>query len=210
MLKYEKMVLGEMQTNSYLLWDEDSKEAMVIDPADDGVEIAQELQKLGLKPIVIACTHGHFDHLLGALDLMLIFKIPLCLSKLDAFLLERLGETAEYFLGHKINVPNIKKIDIDFNKVVSIRLGDKKIVPIKTPGHTPGSVSIHCPSDKLLFTGDTLFANGFLGETSHKYSSLLDMRKSLKRLLELPEETLVLSGHGDEDTIGNCKTILEN
>jgi hydroxyacylglutathione hydrolase len=210
MLKYEKMVLGEMQTNCYLVWDELSKEALIIDPADAGVEIADEVQRLGLKPLVVVCTHGHFDHVLGALDLMLIFKLPVSVSKLDMFLLEKQGETAEYFLKHKIKVPNIKKIDIDLNRVISIKLGDQKLKTIKTPGHTPGSVCLYSENNKMLFTGDVLFAGGMVGETSHKYSSVLEMRKSVRKLLELPKDTTILPGHGDEDVIGNLETLLSH
>lgn len=208
MLKYEKLVLGEMQTNCYLVWEEESREVMIIDPADEGVEIAQEIQEKGLKPIVVVGTHGHFDHLLGALDLMLIFNIPLALSELDEFLVNRMGETAEHFLGHKIKVPKIEGIDINLDRAISIRLGEEKLMVIKTPGHTPGSVCFYSAKNKLIFTGDTLFAEGFIGETSHKYSSMLEIRKSVKKITELPGDTLLLPGHGAEDMVKNCRGIL--
>lgn len=206
MLKYEKMVLGEMQTNCYLVWDELTKETVIIDPADAGVEIGEEIQRLGLKPLVVVGTHGHFDHLLGALDLMLIYQLPLSLSQLDMFLLERQEKTAEHFLKHKIRVPNIKKIDIDLNRVVSIKLGGEKLTTVKTPGHTPGSVCLYSEKNKLLFTGDVLFAGGMIGETNHEYSSMLEMRRSIQKLKELPQDTIFFPGHGDEDVMGNLTT----
>jgi len=220
MIKYEVLVMGELQTNCYLVWDEKSKEAVVIDAADDGVIISEEIEKRGLKLKYILATHGHFDHNLGVLDLKLIFNIPYCASKKDWFLLVRQQETAKHFLKMEIKVPNLKKIDIDLDKEKEIKLGEEVLEIIKTPGHTPGSVCFfnlphplfHKRGVKpILFSGDTLFKD-FRGRTDFKYGSTKNIFISLRKLMKLPEDTIVLSGHGEQTTIGREKPkyILKN
>lgn len=196
MLKYESLTLGELKTNCYLVWDEDNKEGIIIDPADNGVEISEivENKKIKLKAIVV--THGHFDHMLGALDLKLIYRIPFYCSSLDQFLLDRQKETAEHFLDHKIKVPNFKNIDIDLNNIDKIKVGGEILEIIKTPGHTPGSISLYYQKGGWLFDGDTLFIDG-MGESKHKYSSTKILKESVKKILSYPKKTLILPGHGN-------------
>lgn len=207
MIKYEVLVLGELKTNCYLVWDEKSKEAVVIDAADDGVAISDEVERLGLKLKYILATHGHFDHNLGVLDLKLIYNIPYCCSQKDWFLLERQQETAKHFLGMDIKVPNLKKIDIDLNLEEKIELGEKIIKIIKTPGHTPGGLSFL--ADNYLFSGDTIFAQGLRGQTSHNYSSTKEIYESIDKILELPEDTAILSGHGEITWVSEAKQFFQ-
>ena len=110
---YKKLKLGEVSTNCYLVWEEKNKDCLIIDAADNGVFISEEIEKLRLKPIMIMATHGHFDHVMGVLALKLIYKIPFACSSKDEFLLNRQQETAEFFLGHKVETPNLVKIDLD-------------------------------------------------------------------------------------------------
>jgi len=210
MLSFEKIVIGELETNCYLVWNEDTKECLIIDPADDGVGISEEINNKKLNVKAIFLTHGHFDHSLGALDLKLIYNADFGCSSEDAFLLDRQDETAKHFLKKEIQVPNFIKIDIDLDKIEEFKLGEEKIEIIKTPGHTPGSVcfkSTPNPSfderrgeKKLLFSGDTLFA-GCRGRTDFSYGSTKKIFESLKKLMKLNKDTLVLPGHGEETTI---------
>ena len=200
MLKYEKIVIGELDTNCYLIWDDETKECLVVDPADDGVSISEEINDKNLKIKAIFLTHGHFDHSLGALDLKLIYNADFGCSQEDGFLLDRQDETAKHFLKKEIQVPNFIKIDIDLNKTKSFKLGDETLEIIKTPGHTPGSVCFYNKKNKLLFSGDTLFA-GLRGRTDFKYGSTKKIFESLKKLMKLDKNTLVLPGHGEETTI---------
>ncbi len=199
MFKYEVLVLGQLQTNCYLLWDEKSKEAVIIDAADDGMVISEEIEKLRLKPKYILATHGHFDHNLGALDLKLIYKIPYCANVKDLFLLKRQKETAEHFLKMKITVPNFEKIDINLGKIKEIKLGKKLIKILESPGHTPGGLAFL--ADDLLFAGDTIFANGMIGKTIFEYSSADNLQKSINNILNLSKDTIILSGHGEATTV---------
>jgi glyoxylase-like metal-dependent hydrolase (beta-lactamase superfamily II) len=200
MLRYEKMIIGELETNCYLVWDEDTKECLVIDPADDGVSISEEINYKKLKVKYIFLTHGHFDHSLGALDLKLIYGADFGCSQEDAFLLDRQDETAKHFLKKEIQVPNFIKIDIDLDKIKNFKLGEEEFEVIKTPGHTPGSVCFYNKKNKILFSGDTLFA-GLRGRTDFKYGSTPKIFESLKKLMKLPKDTLVLAGHGEETTV---------
>jgi hydroxyacylglutathione hydrolase len=205
--KYEVLVLGELKTNCYLLWDEISKEVVVIDAADDGVAISDEIERLGLKLKYILTTHGHFDHNLGALDLKLIYSVPYCCSQKDWFLLERQQETAKHFLGINIKVPNLKKIDVDLDKEEKIELGNKIIKIIKTPGHTPGGLSFL--ADNYLFSGDTIFAEGMRGQTSYGYCSTKDIYESINKILDLPDNTEILSGHGEATWLSEAKQFFQ-
>jgi len=207
MFKYEILVLGELQTNCYLLWEEKSKETVIIDPADDGVSISEEIERLQLKPKYILATHGHFDHNLGALDLKLIYKIPYCASQKDWFLLERQQETARHFLKIQIKVPNLEKIDINLENKNSIEIGGKIIKIIDTPGHTPGGLSFL--ADDLLFSGDIIFAEGMRGQSNHTYSSSKDLFNSIRKLLNLPNDTVILSGHGEATTVAEAKQYFK-
>ncbi len=200
MLSWEKITIGELETNCYLVWGEESKEALVIDPADDGVSISEEINSKKLKVKAIFLTHGHFDHSLGALDLKLIYNVNFGCSQKDAFLLERQDKTVKHFLKKEIQIPNFIKIDIDLDKMKEFKLGKEIIEIIKTPGHTPGSVCFYNKKNKLLFSGDTLFA-GSRGRTDFSYGSTKKIYESLKKLMKLEKETLVLPGHGEETTI---------
>lgn len=202
MLKYETLILGDLETNCYLVWDEETKQALIIDPADDGVAISEEIESRKIKPIGICLTHGHYDHIMGALDLKLIYNIPLYCSEKDLFLLKRGGQTAEYFRRIKNKTPNIAKVDIDLDKEKEIVLGKEKLETIKTPGHTPGGICLYFKKGNLLFSGDTLFKD-LRGRTDFKYSSTKEIFESLKKLMKLPKDTLVLSGHGEPTTIEN-------
>jgi glyoxylase-like metal-dependent hydrolase (beta-lactamase superfamily II) len=95
-------------------------------------------------------------------------------------------------------------IDKDLSKIKEVWIGKEKLEVIKTPGHTPGSVCLYSQKDKILFSGDTLFKQ-FRGRTDFAYGSTKKIYDSLKRLMKLPEETMVLSGHGEKTTIGDEK-----
>jgi glyoxylase-like metal-dependent hydrolase (beta-lactamase superfamily II) len=194
MMKYETLIVGEMGTNCYLVWTED-KTVVIIDPGDEGTEIAQRINELGLKPKAILLTHGHFDHVMGALDLKLIFNIPVYGHSEDRFLLERQKETANYFTKQKNRVPNFKKIDVDLKNIKNVGIGEERLKVIPLPGHTPGGVGFYYQKGGWLFDGDILFSEG-QGKTTHQYSTKTEMEKSIKKILNLPKGTLVLPGHG--------------
>lgn len=196
-MKIERFVLGPLNTNCYLVYDETCLEGVVIDPADEGDFISQKILDLGVAPKFITATHGHFDHLLAALELKLNFNIPFLLHKADLPLLIRTQDSARYFTGLKVDPP--PQIDHFLKEGEVIAFGQEKLKVIETPGHTPGSISFF--SKGVLFSGDTLFCQG-VGRTDFSYSSQKKLVKSLKeKVFVLPDKTCVYPGHGEETTI---------
>lgn len=199
-LKVETLIVGQMAANCYLLYDSKTKEAMIIDPGDDAEYIQNKVADLGLTPKAIIATHGHFDHIMALEELRLIYKIPFFLSQKDETLLKRATKSYEYFLKQKRELP-INKPDGYLKEKDKISLGGSEIIILETPGHTPGSISILCPKERLLFTGDTLFADGFIGRTDFKYSSEEKLKKSLERIKSLGENIICYAGHGESFSI---------
>jgi glyoxylase-like metal-dependent hydrolase (beta-lactamase superfamily II) len=200
---WERIVVGQMSTNCYIISHRQNGSGWIVDPGDEGVEISQMIYQKGIKPLGILLTHGHFDHSLGALDLKLIFGIPIYGSTKDGFLLKRQSQTANYFLGRPLGYPTIK-VDQDLCLIDQISWLNENIRVIPCPGHTPGGVSFYLPSASIVFTGDTLFA-GARGRTDLSYSDIKDLETSLDRLFKLPKDTIVLPGHGEETTVGKEK-----
>lgn len=183
-LQFETFSLGQLATNSYLLWDEKSDSAVIVDPADEGGFLSQEIisRQLTLKAILL--THGHFDHVLGLLELKLNFpQAPIMLHKKDEFLLESLQKRAEHWL--KMRVDPAPAVDQFLQENQKIALGSQFLQVLETPGHTPGSVCFF--NDQLILTGDTLFADGVPGRTDLSYSSPYQLKSSLKKIHSLPK-----------------------
>ncbi len=197
MLEFFCLTLGELSTNCYLIWDVDTKKSLIIDPADDAVAISDEVRIRNLTVKGIVATHGHYDHLLAAYDLQTMYQAPFYASKDDDFLLNRINHTARFFSKRNMDIAERLKIQIDLSEVAELKLGNTRLNILKTPGHTPGSICIYCPESRLLFTGDTLFKDG-VGSTQHKYSDRKLLIKSAAMVQDLPDGTLVLSGHGEE------------
>lgn len=196
----EKLVVGSLQTNCYLYWDEKSQKAIIIDPGDDGDFIAQKILSLKLKPLLIIATHGHFDHILAVTELKLAFNIPFLINRADLFLLNRASRTAQFFIGVKPDpsLPAdrfIKEGDI-------VKFGKEGLKVIETPGHTPGGISLY--KKGILFSGDTIFSDGY-GRTDFSYASRSDLEKSIKKILKLPPETIIYPGHGQETSVEEAK-----
>ena len=144
------------------------------------MEIAQEIDQKKIKLTGILATHGHFDHLLGGLDLKLIFNAPFYCHEADLYLLKRQNRTANYFLKRKVAVPDFSKIDVDLGKLKHLNLDKEIIEIIPCPGHTPGSVCFYSKSAGWLFCGDIPTTD----------------------LPKLPKETLVLPGHEEGFELG--------
>jgi len=206
-MKIYTYALGELQANCYIL--ENEGKAIIIDPADDASFLLEEIQRKSLELVALFATHGHFDHCVAAGEIQMSFNIPFYLHKKDQFLIDRLENTAEHFLGYKqVIIPpkNIKYISSGMSPSVEALLSFRLQV-IETPGHTPGGVCYFFPEEKVVFTGDTLFA-GAVGRTDLSYSNKKDLWNSLKTLLSLPEETTIYPGHGDSSYIGQEITVL--
>ncbi|MGI5825783.1 MAG: MBL fold metallo-hydrolase [Patescibacteria group bacterium] len=194
-MQIKTYALGELQTNCYLVFDEKTKEGIIIDPADDANFISEQILQLGIKPLYLVATHGHFDHLLAAYELQLAFNIPLLLHQKDLFLVSRMQSTAEHWLKRKIIEKPPTNIQFLTDKDHPCRLQ-----VIETPGHTPGSICLYSKENNLLLTGDTLFADG-VGDTNHSYSSPNALRSSLAKLSRLPPQTTIYPGHSESSIL---------
>lgn len=207
-MKIERLVVGQLQTNCYLISCPKTGETVIIDPGDDGDFIIRRIGDLGFKPKMILATHGHFDHVLAVAELKLAFNIPFLIHKKDLFLLKRMRETAEYFLGYDACPEAGKgpKVDRYLKEGDIIKLGKEKLKVIETPGHTPGGVCFL--GDGAFFSGDTLFCQS-VGRTDFSYGSQEDLTRSLQKLFKLSPETKVYPGHGPETTIANEKPRVD-
>lgn len=192
MLKTERLVVGSLQTNCYLIYNQRSKKCIIVDPGDDSEYISSKIEELNLKPVSIIVTHGHFDHILGVSDLKLIYKIPFFCHENDLFLVESMNKRAKRWLDREIT-EQVPKVDFVFEDY--LKIPGFKIKVLKTPGHTPGSVSFYIKEGKILLTGDTIFANGIIGRYDLSYSSKEKLDRSINEILKFPEETKIFPGH---------------
>lgn len=203
MLKIACLPFNPIQENTYVLWDE-TNECVVIDagnssPREDAA-LDNFIAEHGLKPVLAANTHGHFDHTLGVEHLKQRYGIPFALSSKDAFLLENAATSGSIF-GVKVGAMPTVERDLDGEQ--EIRFGKTYLRVLRTPGHTPGHVAFFDEGSKSLFTGDTLFRES-IGRTDlpgGDYSWI--MRSILDVLVPLGDEVHVYPGHGPESTIGH-------
>ena len=197
---HEILQVGPLRCNCSVIGDETSHEAMVIDPGDDISKIVALLEKHALIVKQIVITHAHIDHVGGAMKLRALTGAPILLNENDYALLKMLDVQAAW-LG--MAPPDSVKIDRSVAQGDSIQAGSLKATVLHTPGHTEGSICLYFPAEKELIAGDTLFA-GSIGRTDLPGGSMEKILGSLKgKLLELPDETLVIPGHGSMTTIGD-------
>lgn len=193
MLKVNRFPVGQLQANCYLLIDEKNN-CLIIDPGDEANLVLEKIQREKLIPKAVFATHGHFDHIGVAGEIQLSFNIPFYIDKEDEFLINRLNKSAKYFLGFNPHFIKPKNIEYSLNKKFHIL--SSTFYFLKTPGHTPGSVCFYFKEDGIVFTGDTLFKGGY-GRYDFSYSDKDKLFNSLKKLLQLPKETLIYPGHGE-------------
>jgi hydroxyacylglutathione hydrolase len=196
---HEILPVGPLRCNCSVIGDESTREAMVIDPGDNIDQVLGLIKKHNLQVKQIVITHAHIDHVGGAAKLRAATGAPILLNQNDYALLKMLDVQAAW-----IGVPNPGKIDIDSSIGQSdrVKAGTIEGEVIQTPGHTEGSVCLYFPLEKKLIAGDTLFA-GSIGRTDLPGGSYEKILRSLhERVLALPDETVVVPGHGPLTTIG--------
>ena len=196
------LALGPLNTNCYITSCPQTLETIIIDPADEGSLISEKILEQKLKPKYIILTHGHFDHVLGLLEVKLNFDIPILIHTDDQFLLKKTQSNAHHWL--KMKVDPVPPADSYLKDDQTIKFGTQTLKIIHSPGHTPGSICLYSAQNKLCFTGDTLFKNA-IGRTDLSYSDPKLMQQSLKKLFKLPATTTIYPGHGTTSTISEEK-----
>jgi hydroxyacylglutathione hydrolase len=197
----ETFPVGWLQCNCTILGDEQTREAIVIDPGDDPQEILARLEKHGLTPKQILCTHTHIDHVGAIYELQERAGTPASIHKADLFLFEKLDVQAQW-IG--IPMPKRGAIEHFVEEGGAVACHGVEVGVIHTPGHTPGSASFHLAGDRnILFTGDTLFAQS-IGRTDLWGGSHPQIIASIqKKLMTFDDDTLVITGHGQSTTVGH-------
>ena len=196
---HEILPVGPLQCNCSIIGDETTREAMVIDPGDEIQNILALVRKHNLQVKQIVITHAHIDHVGGAMKLRAATGAPILLNQNDYELLKILDVQAAW-----IRVPSPGKVDIDQNigQSDTVKAGSLTANVLFTPGHTEGSVCLYFPTERKLIAGDTLFA-GSIGRTDLPGGSFQKIIDSLHdKVLALPDETVVIPGHGPATTIG--------
>ena len=196
---HEIFPVGPLQCNCSVVGDEESREALVIDPGDQIEEVLAIVGRHGLTVKQIIITHAHIDHVGGAMKLKRATGAPILLNRNDTALLKMLDAQAAW-VG--MAPPGAVTVDADLADADTVRAGKLTASVMHTPGHTQGSVCLYFEPEKKLIAGDTLFA-GSIGRTDLPGGSMEKIMASLHhRVLALPDETLVVPGHGPLTTIG--------
>lgn len=194
----KQLPVGAIGTNCYIVGCEETKEGVIIDPGDEAERILAEVKAAGLAIKYVLNTHAHFDHILANGPVVKATGAPLALHPLDLPLLRQKGG-AEFF---GLQAPASPEPDIALAEGDTLSFGTHVFQVLFTPGHTPGHVSFYEARAGIIFDGDVLFAGG-IGRTDlpgGDYETL--MNSIAEKLMVLPDETIVCSGHGEVTTIG--------
>lgn len=197
---------SEWGQNCFVVWDEELN-AVVVDPGFQAQDVLSYIREQGLQVRAILNTHGHVDHIAGNAVLSRETLAPVLIHAADAHMLtDSEANFSRILLGRDIVSPPASRY---LENGEALQVGRFRLIPLHTPGHSPGGVSLLLEVDgalRAVFTGDTLFA-GSIGRTDFPGSSHSTLVNSIrKNLLSLPDDILVLPGHGEQTTIGRERT----
>ena len=192
-------VTGPFQQNSYLLIDDATREAVLVDPGDDADDIAAMVAREGAVVRAIYATHAHIDHVGAVADLQERYGVPTFVPAADREWLEALPMQARMFRLGERRVP---RVDAELADGQAIAFGHVRGTTIATPGHTAGGTCLWFPDDRVLVTGDTLFV-GSVGRTDLPGGDFETLARSIReRLFVLPDDATFYAGHGDPGRLG--------
>jgi len=195
----EKFTVGPLETNCYIVSDAGSKEALIIDPGDEPDLLIDYIKGNNLILKYIICTHCHFDHIAVLSDIKEATGASVVIHKDDLDLYNNIQKQG---LMWGFEIEPLPEPDIFVSDGDILTIGKIEFKILHTPGHSPGGLCIL--SGGILFSGDTLFY-GSVGRTDLPGGNIEKLKKSFKYLMELPEKTIVMPGHGPETTIGKEK-----
>ncbi len=198
----KKLEVGPIMANCYILGCEETREAVVIDPGDDADRILMALAEEKLTVTYLINTHGHFDHVSANRRMKEATGAQLAIHTEDVPMLSQLSRSAASFGLSAENSPEPDRLLHDKD---TVRFGNISLTVIHTPGHSRGGIALYTPGH--LFAGDTLFA-GSIGRTDLPGGDYDTLIASIKqKLLVLPDDTVVYTGHGPETTLANEKRM---
>ena len=192
----ETIPVGPLQGNTYIVGDEETRQAVVIDPGDEGDRILEVVKSNNLKINEIICTHAHFDHVGAAGDIKKETGAKIIMHKED---LETYSLAKDQAAFWGFQVDDLPQPDGYVGEGDEIKVGNLSFKVMHTPGHSKGGICLY--GKGIVFTGDTIF-KGSIGRTDFPGGSIEELKSSFRRIIELPDDTRVLSGHGPETTIG--------
>lgn len=193
-------VLGIVSTNCYMMYQEQTREAVIVDPADNAPYILNRCRELKVTPVAVFLTHGHFDHMLAAEEIRRAFRVEIYAGEGEDQLLKSPTLNLSWQHGGTEGVTHATVLLKDGQELDLMGYHWKVIA---TPGHTAGSVCYYNEAEGVLISGDTLFLES-LGRTDLPTSSPSAIVKSItEKLFPLPEDVMVYPGHGDPTTIGH-------
>jgi glyoxylase-like metal-dependent hydrolase (beta-lactamase superfamily II) len=195
-VKVQTLTVGAFQENCYLLVDDRTNRAVIVDPGSEGNRLVDAIDKSGATLDAIWITHAHVDHVGAIASIKQRWDVPVYLHPLDRRLYEAAGRQAQVY-----NVPfeEPPPPDREFAEGEHLKVGDVELEVMHAPGHSPGHVVIH--GDGIALVGDCLFA-GSIGRTDLPFSNPPQLAATLERISALPPETVVYPGHGMDTTIG--------
>lgn len=200
MIQILQLPLGPLQTNCYILACEETSKAAVIDPSWDGRLIADTAAERGWQITHILLTHAHFDHVGGLKGIKDAVNVPIYIHPEAIPMLEQANASASFF---QLTIPQPPAPDKMLAAGDVLQVGQLKVNVLFTPGHAPGHVSFYLPDHRIVFDGDVLFQQG-IGRTDLPGGDHPLLMKTIReKLMVLPDDTHVLSGHGNATTIGN-------
>lgn len=191
----KKIVVGTLENNCYIIGDERTREVFIVDPGDEPDRILDFVNEDNLETKFIVCTHAHFDHVGAINEIREITKAKIILHKDDLILYKNVEMQG---LTWGFDIEPLIEPDIIVSEGYNLEIGDLRFMVLHTPGHSPGSICLY--GEGILITGDTIFA-GSVGRTDLYGGDINQLKKSFKRLIELPDNTIILPGHGPESTI---------
>ncbi len=204
MLTIKTLVVGFVQTNCYLAYDESTKEGFLVDPGDNAPRILDEINRLGVRVMDIILTHSHFDHILALADVAAATGAKVAIHESEAAGIEAPGTATVRALG----LPSLQikpaKADILLRDGDTIDCAGERLTVLHTPGHTVGSICID--TGKVLFSGDTLFEDD-CGRCDLPGGDYGVMLASLRRLAELPGDRVVYPGHDVSTTLARERQV---
>lgn len=203
-MRIKVLIVNDLQTNCYILEDEDTKEAVILDPGGEADYIIDEIEKNNFNLKAILLTHGHFDHIEAVLAIKEKYNIPVYAHEAEQTILKSSQANISSMFGEDAVTMSADKTFVDGD---IFTFGNTSLKVIHTPGHTPGGVSYYYQKDNVLFSGDTLFLLS-VGRTDFPYGDYKALISSIKdKLFLLPDNTKVFTGHGDSTTIGKEKKL---